>query len=76
MLLVSNLLLWEKVASAPMNVSEAGLSKVSLKDLFDNATALAENITELATEMRLEFVSTSLTPGFFPKGTSHKKNFS
>ncbi|XP_006992562.3 prolactin-7D1-like isoform X1 [Peromyscus maniculatus bairdii] len=67
MLLVSNLLLWEKVASAPMNVSEAGLSKVSLKDLFDNATALAENITELATEMRLEFFHDKFSSEIFNK---------
>lgn len=67
MLLVSNLLLWEKVTSAPMNISEAGLSEVSLKDLFDNATILSENITKLATDMRMEFVSTSLIPGFPPK---------
>ncbi|MEJ1284633.1 prolactin family 7 subfamily c member 1 [Cricetulus griseus] len=55
MLLVSNLLLSEKVASMPMNVSEAGRSEVSLKDLFDNATILSENITKLSTDMRMEF---------------------
>ncbi|MEJ1284634.1 prolactin family 7 subfamily a member 2 [Cricetulus griseus] len=70
MLLVSNLLLSEKVASMPMNVSEAGRSEVSLKDLFDNATILSENITKLSTDMRMEFVSTSLVPGFSLKGTS------
>ncbi|XP_041911263.1 prolactin-7D1-like [Arvicola amphibius] len=55
MLLLSNLLLWEGMASAPMNISDAGLSEVSLKDLLENAIILAENISDLATDMRLEF---------------------
>lgn len=67
MLLLSNLLLWEGVASAPMNISDAGLSEVSLKDLVKNALILAENISDLATDMRREFVSTSLTPTFSQK---------
>uniref|UniRef100_A0A8C2LK94 Prolactin family 7, subfamily a, member 2 n=1 Tax=Cricetulus griseus TaxID=10029 RepID=A0A8C2LK94_CRIGR len=72
MLLVSNLLLSEKVASMPMNVSEAGRSEVSLKDLFDNATILSENITKLSTDMRMEFV----IPGFSLKGTSQMMSLS
>ncbi|CAO2595607.1 Prl7d1 [Lemmus lemmus] len=67
MLLLSNLLLCEGVASALMNISDADLSEVSLKDLFENATILAENISDLATDLRLEFVSTSLTPTFCQK---------
>ncbi|XP_049998518.1 prolactin-7D1-like isoform X2 [Alexandromys fortis] len=55
MLLLSNLLLWEGVASTPMNISDAGLSEVSLKDLVKNALILAENISDLATDMRREF---------------------
>ncbi|KAL1765692.1 prolactin-7D1-like isoform X1, partial [Sigmodon hispidus] len=39
-----------------MNVYEADVSEVSLKDLFVNANILAENITKLATDMRLEFI--------------------
>lgn len=62
MLLLSSLLLWEGVAPAPMNISNTGLSEVSLKDLLENATILSENISDLARDMRLEFVSTSLTP--------------
>ncbi|XP_005066332.1 prolactin-7D1-like [Mesocricetus auratus] len=67
MLLVSNLLLWEKVTSAPMNISEAGLSEVSLKDLFDNATILSENITKLATDMRMEFFYNNFSSRIFSK---------
>ncbi|XP_075827281.1 prolactin-7D1-like [Microtus pennsylvanicus] len=56
MLLLSNLLLWEGVASVPMNISDADLSEVSLKDLLKNALRLAENISDLATDMRREFM--------------------
>ncbi|KAK7824736.1 hypothetical protein U0070_020243, partial [Myodes glareolus] len=56
MLLLSSLLLWEGVASAPMNISNTGLSEVSLKDLLENATILSENISDLARDMRLEFI--------------------
>ncbi|XP_027265043.1 prolactin-7D1-like [Cricetulus griseus] len=75
MLLVSNLLLSEKVASMPMNVSEAGRSEVSLKDLFDNATILSENITKLSTDMRMEFFYNNFSSRIFSKTLSslHKK---
>ncbi|XP_057643045.1 prolactin-7D1-like [Chionomys nivalis] len=56
MLLLSSLLLWEKVASVPVNISDTGHSEVSLKDLFKNATLLAENISDLARDLRREFM--------------------
>ncbi|CAH6803781.1 Prl7d1 [Phodopus roborovskii] len=67
MLLVSNLILWEKVVSVPLNVSESGLNEVSLKDLFDNATTLSENITKLATDMRMEFFYNNFSSRTFSK---------
>jgi prolactin len=63
MLLMSNLFLWEKVSSAPINASEAVLS--DLKDLFDNATVLSGEMSKLGVIMRKEFVSTSLSHHFF-----------
>ncbi|KAL6088715.1 hypothetical protein STEG23_000806, partial [Scotinomys teguina] len=50
-----------------MNVTQAGLSSMSLKHLFDNATALAENITDLATDMRLEFFHDKFSSKIFNK---------
>lgn len=63
MLLVSSLLLWENMASASMDTSVSGNGEVSLKDHFDDAIILSKNISELATEIRRLFVSTSLVPG-------------
>ncbi|XP_034367019.1 prolactin-7D1 isoform X2 [Arvicanthis niloticus] len=65
MLLVSNLFLWEKVSSAPINVSEAVLH--DLKNLFDNATVLSGKIAKLGVIMRKEFFSNSFSSDMFNK---------
>ncbi|XP_031215129.1 prolactin-7D1-like isoform X2 [Mastomys coucha] len=65
MLLVSNLFLWEKVSSAPINASEADLS--DLKDLFDNATVLSGKMAKLGIIMRKEFFINSFSSDMFNK---------
>ncbi|XP_060228502.1 prolactin-7B1-like [Meriones unguiculatus] len=52
MLLVSNLLLWENVASASIDARALGTGEVSFIDLFDNAIIMSENISKLATEIQ------------------------
>ncbi|XP_050999174.1 prolactin-7B1-like [Acomys russatus] len=52
MLLMSNLLLWEKVDSASINASALGNGEVHLKELFDDAIIMSKNISEMATESR------------------------
>nr|pir proliferin-related protein - mouse [Mus musculus] len=65
MLLMSNLFLWEKVSSAPINASEAVLS--DLKDLFDNATVLSGEMSKLGVIMRKEFFMNSFSSETFNK---------
>lgn len=60
MLLMSNILLWENVASVPRHASGAGRGEMSLHGLLDHAIILAHNVTELIAEMNSVFVSTSL----------------
>lgn len=59
MLLMSNILLWENVASVPRHASGAGHGEMSLHGLLDHAIILAHNVTELIAEMNSVFVSTS-----------------
>ncbi|XP_055475039.1 LOW QUALITY PROTEIN: prolactin-7B1-like [Psammomys obesus] len=52
MLLVSNLLLWENVASAFIDARALGTGEVSFIHLFDDAIIMSENISKLATEIQ------------------------
>nr|XP_042134690.1 prolactin-7A2-like [Peromyscus maniculatus bairdii] len=63
MLLVSNLLLWENVASVPLSSDEIDNDQLYLKELFDHALILFQNISKLNTEMRRTYVSISLISG-------------
>lgn len=57
-LLVSNVLLWENVASVPLNRNET--DELHLKELFDHAMLLYKNISDLNMDLPRIFVSTSL----------------
>ncbi|XP_028738294.1 prolactin-7A2-like [Peromyscus leucopus] len=59
MLLVSNLLLWENVASVPLSSDEIDNDQLYLKELFDHALILFQNISKLNTEMRRTYLSSS-----------------
>ncbi|CAO2595604.1 Prl7a1, partial [Lemmus lemmus] len=52
LLLVSNLLLWENVASVPLSTIETDDDNLYLEELFDHAMILLHNISKLNTEMR------------------------
>lgn len=73
MLLVSNLLLWENVASVPLSSDEIDNDQLYLKELFDHALILFQNISKLNTEMRRTYVSISLISGVFHKPASLSK---
>ncbi|XP_028638154.1 prolactin-6A1-like [Grammomys surdaster] len=55
-LLASNLLLWENVASVPMHTSLAEYGEMSLSDLLDHAIILSHNVSELTAEMHSMFL--------------------
>ncbi|XP_032740963.1 prolactin-6A1 isoform X1 [Rattus rattus] len=69
MLLMSNILLWESVASVPRHASGAGHGEMSLHGLLDHAIILAHNVTELIAEMNSVFLEDVLyKPGrWFPE---------
>ncbi|XP_057643044.1 prolactin-7A2-like [Chionomys nivalis] len=52
LLLVSNLLLWENVASVPLSTNETDDDNLYLKEFFDHAMILLHNISKLNIEMR------------------------
>nr|XP_034366796.1 prolactin-7C1-like isoform X2 [Arvicanthis niloticus] len=56
LLLMSNLLQWEDVTSAPIHHNENHYGKVSLKGLFEHAIKLSQESTALTMEMRKIFV--------------------
>ncbi|OBS63874.1 hypothetical protein A6R68_07587, partial [Neotoma lepida] len=56
LLLVSNLLLWEKVASVPLSSDEIDDDQLYLKKLFDHAMILSQNISKLNIEMRRTYL--------------------
>ena len=60
MLLASNFILWNNVASMPMHASLTGYDEMSLYDLLDHAIILSHNVSDLTAEMHRIFVSTSL----------------
>ncbi|CAH6804085.1 Prl6a1 [Phodopus roborovskii] len=69
MLMVLNLLLWEKVASVPMHAVLADHGVMSLKDLLDHAITLSYSITELTAETQRIFLEdVQYTPSrWFPE---------
>ncbi|XP_076429217.1 prolactin-7A2-like isoform X2 [Peromyscus maniculatus bairdii] len=67
MLLVSNLLLWENVASVPLSSDEIDNDQLYLKELFDHALILFQNISKLNTEMRRTYTDTEFSEKFHHK---------
>ncbi|XP_059118705.1 prolactin-7A2-like [Peromyscus eremicus] len=59
LLLVSNLLLWENVVSVPLSSDETDDDQLHLKELFDHALVLSQNISKLNIEMRRTYLSSS-----------------
>ncbi|XP_032741133.1 prolactin-7B1 [Rattus rattus] len=68
-LLVSNLLLWENVASVPMSDSGLGIRELFTEDLFDDAVILSQHINGLAIETRRIFLSNNFSSDMFVKFT-------
>ncbi|XP_050999224.1 prolactin-7C1-like isoform X2 [Acomys russatus] len=56
LLLVSNVLQWENVSSAPIQDNEVENGAVSLKDLFNHAITLSRTTNNITMEMRKLFV--------------------
>ncbi|XP_052585761.1 prolactin-7A1-like isoform X1 [Peromyscus californicus insignis] len=67
LLLVSNLLLWENVVSVPFSSDETDDDQLHLKDLFDHALILSQDISKLNTEMRRIFTISESSAKFFDK---------
>ncbi|XP_049998516.1 prolactin-7D1-like isoform X2 [Alexandromys fortis] len=67
LILVLNLLLWENVASLPVNVRGTGNGQVYLQDLFNHAIRLSYNISELNREMRKMFFVSDFSSNKFLK---------
>lgn len=59
---MSNLLLWEEVASVPICLMRNGRCFASLEEMIGRAVSLSEQINKQAFEMFTEFVS--ITPDF------------
>lgn len=68
-LLVSNLLLWEKVTSVTLCPSWDGSCHGTLKNMFDYALSLSYELQNQTAEMLSDFVSNSLTYAFLLMGT-------
>ncbi|XP_008838730.1 prolactin-7C1-like [Nannospalax galili] len=67
LLLVSDLLLWEEVVSVPMHAKDTDHEEVTLQELFDHAITLSQNISDLATDMRMEFFTNDFSSKLFNK---------
>ncbi|XP_076429214.1 prolactin-7A1-like isoform X3 [Peromyscus maniculatus bairdii] len=67
LLLVSNLLLWENVVSVPLSSNETDDDQLYLKELFDHALILSQDISKLNTEMRRIFTISESSAKFFDK---------
>ncbi|XP_055475045.1 prolactin-7B1-like [Psammomys obesus] len=63
MLLVSNLFLWENVASAPTKSTGCSFSEMVTVDLFDDVIILSEHINVMSKDTFRKFVSTSVASG-------------
>ncbi|XP_036044803.1 prolactin-7A2-like [Onychomys torridus] len=59
LLLVSNLLFWENVATVPLSSDETDDDQLYLKELFDHTMILFQNISKLNIEMRRTYLSSS-----------------
>ncbi|XP_052584462.1 prolactin-7A2-like [Peromyscus californicus insignis] len=59
LLLVSNLLLWKNVVSVPLSSDEFDDDQLHLKELFDHALILSQDISKLNIEMRRTYLSSS-----------------
>ncbi|XP_040611693.1 prolactin-7A2-like isoform X2 [Mesocricetus auratus] len=66
LLLVSNLLLWENVASVPLSSNETD-DQLYLKTLFDHAIMLSQNISKLNIEMRRMYADSEFSEKFHHK---------
>ncbi|CAO2595606.1 Prl7a2, partial [Lemmus lemmus] len=64
LLLVSNLLLWENVASVPLSTIETDDDNLYLEELFDHAMILLHNISKLNTEMRRMYIESEFSEKF------------
>ncbi|XP_050999179.1 prolactin-7A1-like [Acomys russatus] len=67
LLLVSNLLLWQNVASVPLNSNETDDDELFLKELFDHAMTLTQNISDHNIELRRIFTISELSAKLFDK---------
>ncbi|XP_052013733.1 prolactin-6A1-like isoform X2 [Apodemus sylvaticus] len=69
MLLASNLILWNNVASVPMHDSWTRYDEMSLYDLLDHAIVLSHNVSDITAEMHKIFLEDVLyKPGrWFPE---------
>lgn len=68
-LLVSNLVLWENVASVPLCPSWDGSCHGTLKNMFEYALSLSYELQNHTAELLSDFVSNSLTSAFLLMGT-------
>lgn len=68
-LLVSNLVLWENVASVPLCPSWDGSCQRTLKNMFEYALSLSYELQNHTAELLSDFVSNSLTSAFLLMGT-------
>ncbi|XP_027265044.1 prolactin-7A1-like isoform X2 [Cricetulus griseus] len=67
LLVVSNLLLWENVASVPLNSSDIIDDQLYLKELFDHAMEVSQNISTLNIEMRRIYTTSQSSAKYFEK---------
>ncbi|XP_076794933.1 prolactin-7A2-like [Arvicanthis niloticus] len=67
LLVVSNLLLWENVASGPLSRNEANDDPLSIKGLFLNATRLSQNIRDLNMKLRRTYTVNGVSENLYHK---------
>ncbi|XP_003504873.1 prolactin-7A1-like isoform X2 [Cricetulus griseus] len=70
LLVVSNLFLWENVASVPLNSSEIDDDQLYLKELFDHAMEVSQKISKLNIEMRRMYTDSEFSEKFQHKFVS------
>ncbi|GAB1298036.1 Prolactin-7A2 [Apodemus speciosus] len=69
LLVVSSLLLWENVASAPLSCNETDDDPLSVKGLFHNATRLTQSIRDLNMELRRAYTVNEVSEKLYHKYT-------
>ncbi|XP_031214794.1 prolactin-7A1-like isoform X2 [Mastomys coucha] len=67
LVVVSNLLLWENVASIPLSSNEIDDDPLFVKGLFDHAMILSKNISDLNMELRRIFTVSEISAKVFDK---------